>query len=101
MVYECDQCNAALPAGARACPRCGELFEEAVPADAVVPRRGFHPASAGAGQVMERVMGGAEHGECSLQANLTQVEADIATLRSQAIVLKSENDDAAEPGVPC
>ncbi len=44
MVYECDDCSAALPAGARACPRCGETFEEPVPADAVMPKRGFSAA---------------------------------------------------------
>ena len=44
MVYECDDCSAALPAGALACPRCGETFEEPVPADAVLPKRGFSAA---------------------------------------------------------
>ena len=78
MVYECDQCSAALPAGACLCPRCGEQFEEAVPPDAVLPKSGFHAASC------------AEQGESPLRAKLTQAEADIAALRSQAIVLKSE-----------
>lgn len=34
MVYGCDQCNKALPPAATVCPSCGEIFEEAVPADA-------------------------------------------------------------------
>lgn len=41
MVYECDECCAALPADAVACPRCGEAFDEPVPSDATLPRRGF------------------------------------------------------------
>lgn len=40
-VYECGTCEAALPPGVRACLKCGEQFEEAVPDDAVVPPRGF------------------------------------------------------------
>ncbi len=41
MVYECDECCAALPADVTACPRCGEAFDEPVPLDATLPRRGF------------------------------------------------------------
>lgn len=41
MVYECEKCAAPLPAGVRACPKCGDAFEEDVPADAEVPSRGF------------------------------------------------------------
>ena len=65
MVYECDQCNAALPAGVHACPHCGENFEDAVPADAVLPASGFHAAD-------------------------MPPEADVALLKEQALVLKSE-----------
>ena len=45
MIYECDQCSKALPPGVTACPNCGETFEDAVPADAEVPKRGFSAAS--------------------------------------------------------
>lgn len=45
MVYECDKCGAALPPGVRACGKCGEAFEDTVPADAEVPKRGFTAAS--------------------------------------------------------
>ena len=50
MIYECDQCSKALPPGVTACPSCGETFEDAVPADAEVPKRGFSavPFAAGA-----------------------------------------------------
>ncbi len=41
MVYECDQCAAPLPPGVRVCPKCGDAFDETVPADAEVPTRGF------------------------------------------------------------
>lgn len=41
MVYECDQCAAPLLPGVRACPKCGDAFEDEVPADAEVPARGF------------------------------------------------------------
>lgn len=44
MVYECDQCHAALPARAMNCPKCGEAFDDAVPVDAEVPKRGFSAA---------------------------------------------------------
>ena len=44
MVYECDKCSAALPAGVRSCPKCGETFEDDVPTDAEVPKRGFRAA---------------------------------------------------------
>lgn len=46
MIYECDQCRAALPPRTRACPQCGEVFEDAVPADAELPPRGFSAAPA-------------------------------------------------------
>lgn len=45
MVYECEKCNAPLPPGVRACPKCGEAFDDAVPADAEVPQRGFRPSN--------------------------------------------------------
>lgn len=41
MVYECDQCQTPLPPNETRCPKCGEIFDEPVPADAEVPRRGF------------------------------------------------------------
>lgn len=34
MVYECEACEAALPPGSLFCPRCGEKFDDPVPADA-------------------------------------------------------------------
>lgn len=43
MVYECEKCGAALPAGALACPKCGDDFDEAVPQDAKVQKRGWRP----------------------------------------------------------
>jgi len=46
MVYECDQCGRALPASVIACPVCGEKFEDAVPADAEVPKKGFSAVTA-------------------------------------------------------
>lgn len=39
MVYECERCEAALPPGARACPNCGDPFDEPVPGDAHLPQR--------------------------------------------------------------
>lgn len=79
MIYECDECSAALPPGLCACPRCGASFEDAVPADALLPKSGFHAAASRA-----------EDQDLPLQPGLAQAEADIAALRSQAIVLKSE-----------
>ncbi len=46
MVYECDECCAALPADVTACPQCGEAFDEPVPAGATPPRRGFSAVGA-------------------------------------------------------
>ncbi len=43
MIYECEQCETALPSGALACPKCGEVFEDAVPQDAVVRKSGWKP----------------------------------------------------------
>ena len=74
MVYECDQCSAALPAGVLACPRCGEQFDDAVPADALVPRGGFSAA--------ER--------EAARQGEQAQAEADLALLRQQMVGLEDE-----------
>ena len=90
MVYECDQCSAALPAGAHACPRCGEAFEEAVPPDAVLPKAGFHAAASSAAPDAGGIGDAGSIGDADLRSKLAQAEADIATLRSQAIVLKSE-----------
>ncbi len=45
MIYECDQCHAALPPSVVACPKCGEQFDNVVPADAEVPRIGFSPVA--------------------------------------------------------
>ena len=47
MVYQCEKCDSALPAGAQACPNCGDNFEEVVPPDAEVPRRGWQAKSEG------------------------------------------------------
>lgn len=44
MVYECDKCSAPLPPGVNICPKCGEKFDDVVPANAEVPRIGFSPA---------------------------------------------------------
>ena len=35
MVYECENCEAVLGPGLGACPFCGEVFDEAVPDDAL------------------------------------------------------------------
>ncbi len=35
MIYECDNCQVALGPGLTACPRCGQVFDEPVPADAL------------------------------------------------------------------
>lgn len=35
MVYECDNCEATLGPGLTVCPRCGQVFDEPVPADAL------------------------------------------------------------------
>ena len=45
MVYQCEKCGAALPAGAQACPNCGDNFDEVVPPDAEVPGRGWQAKS--------------------------------------------------------
>ena len=45
MVYQCEKCGSALPAGAQACPNCGDNFDEVVPPDAEVPRRGWQAKS--------------------------------------------------------
>ena len=45
MVYECEKCKSALPAGVLACPKCGEVFEEVVPQDAEAPAPGWQPKS--------------------------------------------------------
>ena len=34
MIYECERCDAVLSPGQTVCPRCGEAFDEPVPADA-------------------------------------------------------------------
>ena len=44
MIYECDECGKPLPAGVAACPVCGEVFDEPVPADAEMPKQGFTSA---------------------------------------------------------
>ena len=49
MVYECDQCHAPLPPSVTICPKCGEQFDNKVPADAEVPKRGFTAQSHGGG----------------------------------------------------
>ena len=80
MVYECDQCSAALPGGVFACPQCGEEFDEAVPTDALLPKAGFSAASAGLEDELNK----------ELTRKLEQAELDITTLRGQSLVLKSE-----------
>ena len=45
MVYECEKCGTALPAGVLKCPKCGEGFDEAVPQDAEVAVRDGQPKS--------------------------------------------------------
>lgn len=34
MIYECEHCDLVLNPGLTSCPRCGEVFDEPVPADA-------------------------------------------------------------------
>ena len=87
MVYECDRCASALSAGAAACPRCGEEFEEAVPMDAVLPSVGFHALSSAPPRP-----GADKQNQLREETteSLAQAEADIAALRGQAIILKSE-----------
>ena len=41
MIYHCDRCGAALPAGVLACPTCGKKFDNPVPTDAEVPDAPF------------------------------------------------------------
>ncbi len=47
-IYECEHCETALGPGLLACPRCGQAFDEPVPADASVPdeRETFPPSQA-------------------------------------------------------
>lgn len=33
MIYHCDRCRTVLPGGITACPRCGRVFDQAVPLD--------------------------------------------------------------------
>ncbi len=87
MVYECDQCRAALPAGVFACPRCGEGFDEAVPADAVLPKAGFSAVSA---LIEEELKLAEEELNKELSAKLEQAECGITALRGQSLALKSE-----------
>ncbi len=82
MVYECDQCSAALPAGVFACPRCGEGFDEAVPADALLPKSGFSAAHS----LTEEEL----NSKAELNSKLEQTEANITTLSGQSLALKSE-----------
>ena len=41
MTYECEECGATLSAGLLCCPKCGQVFDEAVPQDAKVSKRGW------------------------------------------------------------
>ena len=41
MVYECEECGSALSAGVVICMKCGNTFEEAVPQDAEMLKRGW------------------------------------------------------------
>lgn len=45
MVYQCEKCEAALPPSVLSCPQCGDSFDEAVPQDAEVPKRGWQAKS--------------------------------------------------------
>ncbi len=52
MIYECEQCEAVLGPGIISCPRCGQIFDEPVPLDAlpeageasVTPSPTVHPS---------------------------------------------------------
>ena len=41
MIYECEECHKALPSGSLGCLSCGTTFDEAVPQDAEVAKRGW------------------------------------------------------------
>jgi hypothetical protein len=41
LIYECDQCSNPLSPGITTCSKCGEKFDQAVPADAQLPKSGF------------------------------------------------------------
>ena len=43
MVYECEDCEGILLPGITTCPKCGTIFDEAVPQDAESPKRGWQP----------------------------------------------------------
>ena len=49
MIYECDQCHAPLPSSVNVCPKCGERFDNEVPADAEIPTQGFTAKPNGTG----------------------------------------------------
>lgn len=51
MVYECETCETVLAPGLIACPRCGQIFDEPVPDDAVAAEPPILPKSA---QVVSR-----------------------------------------------
>lgn len=61
MIYECDQCTSALPAGVTACPKCGEKFDDAVPADAEIHRKGFTAVSLAVPPVQAQSFSGLPH----------------------------------------
>jgi len=50
MAYECDNCEAALGPGLAACPYCGQVFDEPVPADALWEEPDFVAMSDGVGE---------------------------------------------------
>jgi hypothetical protein len=60
MVYECEKCGTALPSGVIACPQCGEAFDEAVPTDAEVPKKGFSVRLANIAPIIQTAPLGAE-----------------------------------------
>jgi hypothetical protein len=41
MIYGCENCGADLPPGVLACPNCGHAFDEKVPQDAEVRKKGW------------------------------------------------------------
>ncbi|MGI4787612.1 MAG: hypothetical protein ACRYFS_02040 [Janthinobacterium lividum] len=97
MIYECDGCGEVLLAGVVACPKCGEVFEEAVPADAVLPRRGFSAVTAPTTPVSSDPFTPPEH---SLEQALEQAEEAIKLLSGQVVILKSEVILLKNPGAP-
>ncbi len=68
MLYECDQCSAALPPGVTECPSCHDKFDSPVPNDAEMPRRGFSAKQS------PQLVGDALH-----ETSATQQQQSVAT----------------------